>query len=130
AFPQHSGYVRTGRGPLPVCGLLQGWKDRSRLPLKSSAYSTRILSCVQTGACDVWTYRPTHAPSFRGLVRMRRAHPWKVVTQATRRCGYRGQPACILLQALPPLETDFTPATTKDTTTNLASQQKKENIVL
>lgn len=33
AFLQYRRYVWTGRGPLPVRGLLQGWKDGPALPL-------------------------------------------------------------------------------------------------
>lgn len=34
AFPQYRRHIWSGRGPLPVCGLLQGWKDRPSLPLQ------------------------------------------------------------------------------------------------
>lgn len=40
----------------------------------------RILSRIQAGASNVWSYWQAHSSSIRGLVRMRRPHSGKVVT--------------------------------------------------
>lgn len=40
----------------------------------------RILSRVQAGASNVWSYWPANSSSIRGLVWMRRPHSGKVVT--------------------------------------------------
>lgn len=41
ALLQYRRYIWPGRGPLPVCGFLQGWEDRPSLPFEQSALSTR-----------------------------------------------------------------------------------------
>lgn len=94
----------------------------------------RVLSCIQTGACYIWSYWPTYSPSFRGMVWMRSAHPWEVVTQERTRHCYWGQPFCILLQALtftdPACTNRLLPATRKRHHYKFITASQKENIVL
>lgn len=97
-------------------------------------YCCRFLPCLQTGASYIWSYWPTHTPSICGLVWMRGADSWEVVTQQEEGHWYQGQLFCILLQALtlngPALKHRLLPATMKRHHYRFIKASQKENIVL
>lgn len=97
-------------------------------------YCCRFLSCLQAGASYIWSYWPAYTSSICGLVWMRGADPWEVVTQQEEGHWYQGQLFCILLQALtfksPALKHRLLPATMKRHHYEFITASQKENIVL
>lgn len=85
-------------------------------------FSSRILSGIQARASHIWSYRPTHAPSVRGLVRVWGTHPGEMVTQA--------QHSSVTEDAAgAALDTDFSLPPWKTTAMNLFQLQFYELIV-
>lgn len=78
-------YIWPWRGPLPVCGLPSRWKNWTTQSLSQPAYSSRILSVIQTRASKFRGHRQAYTSSIRRLVWMRSSDPWKVVTGETPR---------------------------------------------